>query len=505
MAPWGLALLEAVVMTLLYWILFSSDKPWRHSKEFHYSFSCSLEDIVLLSYLRFLAVLLAYLLGAGQRMMRPYWYTAVFFAAASLPFSAAKSIFMFPTKQWLPPAALLSASLFFTVAHLATARNMVKWARRRAQMGLLGFGYPWEEGEEAWMLLRQKSRHTDLESQQLLRDIDEDPHGVTPSDVADEDSCFFTMGTMQIHYKVARSQGRHERWPGACILLVHPFGGGVFSWRHIMQPLADACQCPVVAFDRPGFGLTSRPSVTQGTNPYTLEHAAEAAVQLCLALGFTKMIFAGHADGAVVGLVAVANLSQHMQREEEALSQGYQGGKPEAQAIGMILLHPMSMDEGEVGSPFSRLLGSSRLGRRMLVRMMRTEVGEVSNRGAWADPSLATPEIMDLYKAPLRMQGWDAAIMEVTRAPKLGRCRMQRYLQKAEHLSGLIITGAQDRISTPHITANLSSALPASQCIVLEAVGHLSHEERPDSLIHCLSVFCIEVLEFAFGSDGTES
>lgn len=49
----------------------------------------------------------------------------------------------------------------------------------------------------------------------------------------------------------------------------------------------------------------------------------------------------------------------------------------------------------------------------MLVRMMRTEVGEVSNRGAWADPSLATPEIMDLYKAPLRMQGWDAAIMEV--------------------------------------------------------------------------------------------
>lgn len=59
------------------------------------------------------------------------------------------------------------------------------------------------------MLLRQKSRHTDLESQQLLRDIDEDPHGVTPSDVADEDSCFFTMGTMQIHHKVARSQVPH--------------------------------------------------------------------------------------------------------------------------------------------------------------------------------------------------------------------------------------------------------------------------------------------------------
>lgn len=43
--------------------------------------------------------------------------------------------------------------------------------------------------------------------------------------------------------------------PGdAAILLVHGFGGGAFSWRHIMQPLADATGQAVVAFDRPGFG-----------------------------------------------------------------------------------------------------------------------------------------------------------------------------------------------------------------------------------------------------------
>ena len=81
-----------------------------------------------------------------------------------------------------------------------------------------------------------------------------------------------------------------------------------------MQPLADECQCPVVAFDRPGFGLTSRPSVTQGTNPYTLEYAAEVALQLCPALGFTRIIFAGHADGAVVVLVAGPNLNLHSHR-----------------------------------------------------------------------------------------------------------------------------------------------------------------------------------------------
>lgn len=41
---------------------------------------------------------------------------------------------------------------------------------------------------------------------------------------------------------------------GTAILLVHSFGGGAFSWRHLMQPLADACGLPVLAFDRPGFG-----------------------------------------------------------------------------------------------------------------------------------------------------------------------------------------------------------------------------------------------------------
>lgn len=38
------------------------------------------------------------------------------------------------------------------------------------------------------------------------------------------------------------------------IMCVHGFGGGVFAWRHLMQPLADAVGVRVVAFDRPGFG-----------------------------------------------------------------------------------------------------------------------------------------------------------------------------------------------------------------------------------------------------------
>jgi len=43
---------------------------------------------------------------------------------------------------------------------------------------------------------------------------------------------------------------------------VHGFGGGAFAWRNIMQPLADAAGCRVIAFDRPAFGKPMRPHIS---------------------------------------------------------------------------------------------------------------------------------------------------------------------------------------------------------------------------------------------------
>ena len=71
-APWALAALEVAVMTALYVLLLpgTGRRSWRHIQEYHYRFKISLEDILVITYARFLAVLLAYLLGSGQRMMR---------------------------------------------------------------------------------------------------------------------------------------------------------------------------------------------------------------------------------------------------------------------------------------------------------------------------------------------------------------------------------------------------------------------------------------------------
>lgn len=58
-----------------------------------------------------------------------------------------------------------------------------------------------------------------------------------------------------------------------------------------------------------------------------------------------------------------------------------------------------------------------RLGRRILRPLLRSEVGEVANRRAWFDASKLTPEVLQLYKQPLKVQGWDLALLEVGPSP----------------------------------------------------------------------------------------
>lgn len=60
------------------------------------------------------------------------------------------------------------------------------------------------------------------------------------------------------------------------VVFIHGFCGGVFSWRHVMGTVAREGGCRVVAFDRPGWGLTTRPRRSEWgqkglSNPYELQ------------------------------------------------------------------------------------------------------------------------------------------------------------------------------------------------------------------------------------------
>ena len=102
---------------------------------------------------------------------------------------------------------------------------------------------------------------------------------------------------------------------------------------------------------------------------------------------------------------------------------------------------------------------------------------------------------MELYKTPLRVEGWCESLMETTRLKcEHTQADLQHYLGTARHLPALLLTGDHDRIVPPSKVDHLAHELPRGTRAVVHDCGHLSHEEAPAALLHHLVTFCARVV-----------
>ena len=90
------------------------------------------------------------------------------------------------------------------------------------------------------------------------------------------------------------------------LVLLHGFAASAYSFSDVLPALAQ--RSLVVAYDRPAFGLSSRPlwPYRDMENPYTPEAQADQAVALMDALGIDRAVLVGHsAGGGLAVLVAL--------------------------------------------------------------------------------------------------------------------------------------------------------------------------------------------------------
>ncbi|CAN6456219.1 unnamed protein product [Victoria cruziana] len=275
---------------------------------------------------------------------------------------------------------------------------------------------------------------------------------------------------------------------GPCgIVLIHGFGGGVFSWRHVMGPLARQTRCTVTAFDRPGWGLTSRPKrseweTKQLPNPYHLDSQVDLLLDFCLAMGFSSVVLVGHDDGGLIALKAAQKMqsSKFMQMDIR----------------GIVLLN-VDLSR-EVIPGFARILLHTSLGKKHMVRpLLRTEITQVVNRQAWYDSKKLTPEVMSLYKAPLCVEGWDEALHEIGKlsfASVLNPQNASLLLEAVGDLPVLVVSGAEDALVSLKTSQALGLKLLNSRLVAISGCGHLPHEECPKALLAALSPFISRLL-----------
>ena len=284
---------------------------------------------------------------------------------------------------------------------------------------------------------------------------------VPPEQLADPDSRFIEVNGITVHYKMAGS-GR------PALVLLHGFAASTFSWREVIGPMSE--WGTVVAFDRPGFGLTERPLRWTGRSPYSPEAQADLTVGLMDALGIERAVLVGNSAGGTVALLTALTYPERVEALVLVSPAVYVGGGTPG------WLRPF------LNTPQMRHLGP------LLARQIQ-DWGVDFARSAWHDPSKLTPEIWEGYTKPLRAENWDRALWEVTRASR--PLDLEKRLGEVR-VPVLVITGDDDRIVPTQQSVRLAGEIPGAQLVVIPECGHVPQEECPGPFLEAVEAFLKE-------------
>src|SRR5574340_26179 len=211
------------------------------------------------------------------------------------------------------------------------------------------------------------------------------PESVPVADLADSDSRFIEINSIDVHYKI---HGSGE----PVLILLHGFASSTYSWEDVVQPLAEVGT--VIAYDRPAFGLTERPMAGEwtGESPYSNASQVKMLIGLMDALGVEKAVLIGHSAGAVIAM-------------QTALS--YPG-----RVSGLVLVDPaVSADSGMPGwvRPLLKTPQMKRIGP-LIARSLDSERGDAFLDMAWYDTAKFSEKDVEGYRKPMRTANWDKAL-----------------------------------------------------------------------------------------------
>jgi pimeloyl-ACP methyl ester carboxylesterase len=294
---------------------------------------------------------------------------------------------------------------------------------------------------------------------------------VTVESLADSDSRFIEIDGLTVHYKAwGLPSSPASGGVDTAVILLHGFGASTFSWHEVAGPLSD--RMPVVAFDRPAFGLTERPLEWTGPDPYAPETQADLTVKLMDELGIRRAVLIGHSAGGTLAALVAERYPARVAAvvlEDPAI---FAGGPPAF--LTPLFRTPQFM---RLGPLFARSLGGS--------------AGTGFIRTAWHDPSKITTETLEGYRAPLRVKDWDTAVWLLTIAPR--PADVPGITRRIEAPT-LFITGDDDRVVPPADTRRAAALVKGAELVTIGQSGHIPHEEQPAAFLDAVSAFLDDVL-----------
>jgi pimeloyl-ACP methyl ester carboxylesterase len=262
----------------------------------------------------------------------------------------------------------------------------------------------------------------------------------------------------------ARNNGDNCENPPVFFLL-HGFGASTFSFREISDPLSAYGE--VIAYDRPGFGLTDRPTSWEGENPY-----GSAGNDLIL----DQLIdsFAPNSDVYLVGHSAGGTqAAQYVVDNKDAVK-------------GLILIAPAILSSGGFPSWLNWIFSIPQIDHLgpLLVSSIASSGMDLLSR-SFVDQSKITAEVTEGYRVPLQVSGWEEGFWEFNRAPRA--FDIKERLDEIT-IPTLLLTGDSDVVVATDDTLELASLIKGAVVFVIPAAGHLPQEEDPENTMKAIKV-----------------
>ncbi len=269
-------------------------------------------------------------------------------------------------------------------------------------------------------------------------------------------------------------------------LMLHGFGASAFSFRHLLQPIADSLTNEAISFDRPAFGCTARPmpakcrswdEAIDGRNPYTLSAAVDITFAVAdeFAPGAPLILF-GHSAGAEVAIAAALARPDRVKALVLIAPAVAMAPARATQAAGFNILSKL---------PFSSCAGG------WLVRTVARRAIDRGLASAWHDKSTLTEEIISGYAEPLTSAGPDVgrALWEFTLARSGEKNAPTMSDLSRIGAPCLIIVGVNDKIVPMEHCEAVARHIAGAQLVVVDQSGHLPHEERPEEVLDSIRRF----------------
>lgn len=249
------------------------------------------------------------------------------------------------------------------------------------------------------------------------------------------------------------------------IFLLHGFGASTFSFREVVAPLSALGD--VIAYDRPGFGLTERPTSWESENPYGSIGNDLILDELIAQLApGREVILVGHsAGGTLAAQYAVDN---------------------KGAVKGLILISPAILTTGGSPSWLNWVFSMPQLDHLgpLLVSSIASSGMDLLER-SWYDKTKISDEITAGYREPLDVIGWEEGFWEFNRAPRA--FDVKDRLDEIQ-IPTLLITGDTDTVVATSDTEALANLIEDSVLFVIPQSGHLAQEETPEDTMKAINV-----------------